>query len=437
MVYSVNKSGHFRNSVRGRKKIMSNFLQLILSLIIILSAAKIAGYISTRLGQPSVFGELMVGILLGPSVINMANLPFITDSHLIEIIDDFGEIGVLLLMFLAGIELHLHELAKSSRVAMFSGSIGVIFPIILGYLTGVFFGMEQNAAIFLGLTLAATSVSISAQTLLELGYLRTKVGFGLLGAAVYDDILTILLLSIFIATVEGGINVTSVLFLIARMLLFFILAGLVGYFLLPRIIHRIGKSSISQGVVTFSLVFMFLFGLSAEIIGNMAAITGTFFAGVFFSRTLQKDDIAEGIQKLAYGFFVPIFFVSIGLKTNLRAFSIESLGLLLVLTLVAVLSKVLGAGLGAKIGGLSWLESYQLGIGMVSRGEVGLIVASIGAAAGLINSAVLTDIVVIVLISTLLTPILLKSSFVSPPSFLSNNLVTQKGKEIIDPQEGE
>ncbi len=397
---------------------MSDFLQLILTLVIILSAAKVAGYLSTKFGQPSVFGELLVGIILGPSLINLVNLPFISDNHIIDIIDDLGEIGVLLLMFLAGIELHLSDLAKSSRVAMFSGTLGVILPVVLGFVAGKLFGMEQQTALFLGLTLAATSVSISAQTLMELGYLRTRVGFGLLGAAVYDDILVILLLSVFLASMDGGVNTANVLLLIGRMILFFVLTGAFGYYLLPRVLRRIGKSSISQGLITFTLVLLFIYGLAAELIGNMAAITGTFFAGLFYSRTLEKEKISEGIQSLSYGFFVPIFFVSIGLKTNLQEFSINSLGFLLVLTLVAILSKILGSGWGARLGGLPWLESYQLGTGMVSRGEVGLIVASIGASSGLINSSILTDIVVIILLSTLITPILLKKSFTNPPSFL-------------------
>lgn len=414
---------------------MSTFLQLVLSLIIILSAAKIAGYLSTRFGQPSVFGELLVGILLGPSLINLVNLPFITDIHLLDVINHLGEIGVLLLMFLAGIELNLRDLAKSSKVAMFSGTLGVVVPIILGFLAGITFGMEQHTALFLGLTLAATSVSISAQTLMELGYLRTRVGLGLLGSAVYDDILVILLLSIFVAGSDGGINSANIFGLIFRMLLFFGLAGAFGYFLLPKITTRIGKSSVSQGLITFTLVMLFVYGLSAELIGNMAAITGTFFAGLFYSRTLEKEKVAEGIESISYGFFVPIFFVSIGLKINLHEFSIDSLGFLFVLTIVAVLSKIIGSGLGAKFGGLPWLESYQLGTGMVSRGEVGLIVASIGVSSGLINSVVLSDIVVLIMLSTLITPILLKKSFTNPPSFLVPKSKIIPAAESMDSKE--
>jgi Kef-type K+ transport system membrane component KefB len=416
---------------------MSNFLQFVLSLVIILSAAKIAGYLSTRFGQPSVFGELLVGIILGPSLINMVNLPFITDMHLIEVIDDLGEIGVLLLMFLAGIELHLHDLAKSSKVAMFSGTLGVIFPVVLGFLAGLLFGMEKQNALFLGLTLAATSVSISAQTLMELGYLRTRVGLGLLGAAVYDDILVILLLSVFVASLDGSVSSAGILLLIGRMVLFFVLAAGFGYYMLPKIIQRIGKATISQGLITFTLVVLFIYGLAAELIGNMAAITGTFFAGLFYSRTQEKEQITQGIRNLSYGFFVPIFFVSIGLKTNLHEFSLNSLWFLVVLTLVAVLSKILGAGLGAKFGGLPWLESFQLGNGMVSRGEVGLIVASIGAGSGLVNSVELTDLVIIILLSTLITPILLKKSFTNPPSFLLPKVEIEAVSDSLKPEEVE
>ena len=416
---------------------MSIFLQLILSLIIILSAAKIAGYLSTRLGQPSVFGELLVGIILGPSLIDLANLPFITDLHLLEMIDNLGEIGVLLLMFLAGIELHLRDLAKSSRVAMYAGTLGVVFPVALGYICGITTGMDQSSALFLGLTLAATSVSISAQTLMELGYLRTRVGYGLLGAAVYDDILVILFLSIFIAVLGGNFSFGGFLLLVGRMILFFILAGVFGYYFLPRVLRRIEKSTISQGLLTFSLVILLIYGLAAELIGEMAAITGTFFAGVFFSRCIEKEQVIEGMHNIAYGFFVPVFFVSIGLKTDLHSFSLSSLGLLLILILVAIISKILGSGLGGLAGGLSWLESIQLGTGMVSRGEVGLILASIGAKSGLISADILTDIVIIILVSTLVTPPLLKFCFANLPSIMAKKIGQSIEKKQVESDEVE
>ncbi len=335
---------------------MSDFLQLILTLVIILSAAKVAGYLSTKFGQPSVFGELLVGIILGPSLINLVNLPFISDNHIIDIIDDLGEIGVLLLMFLAGIELHLSDLAKSSRVAMFSGTLGVILPVVLGFVAGKLFGMEQQTALFLGLTLAATSVSISAQTLMELGYLRTPPSALVYSGSVYDEFWLSSLLTVLFGQHGWGLNTANVLLLIGRMILFFVLNRCI--WLLPafesspahrKIIHQF------RGLITFSPLFCFSSMGWQPNSWNMAAITGTFFAGLFYSRTLEKEKISEGIQSLCMVSCPPCFFVSIGLKTNLAGFSINSLGFLLFLTLVAILSKILGSGWGAGLGvSLGW-----------------------------------------------------------------------------------
>lgn len=397
---------------------MSDFIQLITALAIILAAAKAGGYLSTRIGQPSVFGELLVGVILGPSLVNLTQLSFITNGHLGAFINDLGEIGVLLLMFLAGLELNIKDLAKNTKVSAISGTLGVLVPIILGFLCGRLFGFDVNASAFLGLTLAATSVSISAQTLIELNFLRTPVGLSLLGAAVFDDILVILLLSFVTALGETGSGFVQILAIVIWMLVYFVVSIVPGLWLLPRLTHLINKLPISQGLITYSLIVVLIYGIAAELIGGMAAITGTFLAGLMFARLSEKNKIEEGLKPIAYSFFVPIFFVSIGLKINLRDFDLNSIGLLLVILVIAIVSKVLGAGYGAKLGGFSWLESYQLGIGMVSRGEVGLIVASIGSGLGLINNTELTIIVITILVSTLVTPILLKNAFISPPAFL-------------------
>jgi Kef-type K+ transport system membrane component KefB len=411
---------------------MSGFLQLITLLVIILFAAKLAGRASTRLGLPSVFGEISIGVLLGPSLLNLTAQPFVTDNNLFEFIDHLGEIGVLLLMFLAGMELHLGELKNSSRVALYSGTLGVILPVLLGFLAGVAFHMDVRTALFLGLTLAATSVSISAQTLLEMGKLKTRVGTGLMGAAVFDDILVILLFSIFQAAFTGNLTLGGIAYLVLRMAFYFALAGFFGYYLLPVLTRIVRRTGSENGTISFCLIVLFVFGVSAEVFGNMAAITGTFMAGLFFTRTKEKDIIVSGISNLAYGFFVPIFFICIGLKTNLRLFSPDSMIFLLVMVLIAVISKILGSGLGARAGGYSWLESYQLGNGMVSRGEVGLIIASIGASTGLINTVVLTDIVILILLTTLITPLLLKLCFSNPPGFLNPSQPELKEPSLTD-----
>ena len=216
---------------------MTNFLQLIAEISIILVAAKAAGYLSTRLKQPSVFGELLVGVLLGPSLLDITHLGFVTNTHLAETIHEFGEIGVLLLMFLAGLELHIKELTKNTRVALLAGVMGVLLPVGLGILFGEFLNIPFSHALFLGLTLGATSVSISAQVLIELQVLRTRVGLGLLGAAVFDDILVILILSSAVAFLSGGGSFTDILWVFARMVIYLALATAVGLWLLPRVVR--------------------------------------------------------------------------------------------------------------------------------------------------------------------------------------------------------
>jgi len=395
---------------------MSPFLQLALSLAIIITAAKIGGYISYRLGQPSVLGELLVGILLGPSIIDVLHLSFFTDKHLAEIVHELAEIGVLLLMFLAGLDLHLPDLLKSSKVAGLAGTLGVVFPLVLGTAAGLLFAMDLPAAIFIGLTLAATSVSISAQTLMELKAIRSRVGIGLLGAAVFDDILVILGLSIFTALAQpdasGGPG--AILLIILRMILYVLGASLVGHWLFPKLTRLISHQPISQGLIAFVFVTILLYGWLAEVTGNMAAITGAFLAGLWLGRTLLKERIEAGISTIAYGIFVPIFFINIGLSANARALSSDSLILLLVLTAVAIAGKVLGSGWGARLGGLSQREALQLGVGMMSRGEVGLIVAAVGVTEGFISASVFSAVVGIVIITTILTPLLLRALFASP-----------------------
>jgi Kef-type K+ transport system membrane component KefB len=389
---------------------MTTFLQLSLLLSIILLSAKLAGYLSVRLGQPSVLGELLVGILLGPSVIDVLNLPFI-DHALAETIAELGELGVLLLMFLAGLELHLNELTRNTRVAAYSGSLGVLVPAALGWGAGRLFGMDNATAIFLGLTLGATSVSISAQTLMELKVLRSRVGLSLLGAAVFDDILVILSLSIFLAIESGTGSLGGVLWILLRMIAFLALSVAFGLWVLPWLMRQIAHLPISQGVLTLALVVMLAYGLAAELLGGMAAITGAFIAGLMMARSGEKERVEHGIHALAYGLFVPVFFINIGLSVNARSLQAGMLWFTLAITLTAIIGKWLGSGIGARLGGLNRRESIQLGAGMVSRGEVGLIVASVGINEGLISLDEFSAVIGMVLVTTVVTPPILRSLF--------------------------
>jgi len=392
---------------------MTSFLQLSLILAIILVAAKAAGYLSTRIKQPSVFGEILVGILLGPSLLNLVHLPFVTDTHLTEVIHLMGEMGVLLLMFLAGLELHLSDLIKNTKVAVYAGSLGVIVPVGLGIGFGELIGMDFQHSLFLGLTLGATSVSISAQVLIELKMIRSRVGYGLLGAAVFDDVLVLLLLSVFLALLSGSTGILGILLVIGKMVLFLAVSVAFGLWGLPFLVRLIQNRSISQGITTLAIVIMLVYGVAAELLGGMAAITGAFLAGLMFARTPEKSKVETNFHSIAYALFVPIFFIGIGLGVDLRELDASMLWIMLAVSAIAVLGKIIGAGGGARFSHFSWKESLQIGIGMVSRGEVGLIIAKIGMDEGYLSSSLFSVIIGMVLITTLITPPLLRLSFQS------------------------
>lgn len=390
---------------------MTPFMQLVLELVIILVAAKVAGYLATRLGQPSVLGELLVGVLLGPSLLDILHLPFINSESLGATISELSELGVLLLMFIAGLELHLGELASHRKVSLLASTGGLLLSVGLGWGAGRLFGMNNAAAFLLGLALGATSVSISARTLMELRVLRSRVGLSLLGAAVVDDILSILAFSIFLAAYSGNGGLVGLLWLTARMFLFLAGATTFGLWILPWLTRMVSSLHISQGILVLSIVIMLVYGIVAEMAGNMAAIIGTFLAGLMFARTPEKSTIEPGISALAYGLFVPIFFINIGLTVNLRTLQLNAVWLILAVTLTAIVGKLLGAATGARLGGLPGNESIQLGTGMVARGEVTLIIAAVGVKAGLITGSTLSAIVVAVLLSTLITPPMLRIAF--------------------------
>jgi Kef-type K+ transport system membrane component KefB len=389
---------------------MSLFLQLATLLVIILLTAKLAGYIAILLGQPSVLGELVVGILLGPSLLNLLQLPAFNEEVMQETLKMIGQIGVLLLMFLAGLELHFNELRRNMHVSALAGILGAVASIALGWAAGRLFGMSQNEAIFLGLILGASSVSISAQTLMELNQLKSRVGLSLLGAAVFDDILVVLLLSLFFAITAGKGSAQSFFLVFIRMTLFFAAAIVFGLWLLPFIIRKLQTLPISQGVLTLAIVTLLCYALAAELIGGMAAITGAFVAGLMFARSPEKETLHPRISALAYGFFVPIFFVDIGLSLDVTTLK-SSLGLAVVIILAAVAGKLFGSGLGGRLAGFTWRESGQLGMGMVPRAEVSLIAASLGLSAGFVTQPTLSAVIGMVLVCTLITPSMLRFLF--------------------------
>ena len=391
---------------------MTATLQFILAISTLIAGARLGGALSKRLGQPAVLGELLAGVLLGPSLLNFFHLPWFTDGHLGESVKQLAELGVIFLMFLAGLEIDLREMAKTGRAAAFAGVFGVIAPIGLGLGAALLFQYPFLESVFVGIVLSATSVSISAQTLIELGVLRRRESLTLLGAAVIDDVLVILVLSVFLALgmeASGGLGGVALVF--ARMGVYLLVAVALGFFLIPRLTGWVVRLPITQGLMSFVIVVALVYAWAAEVLGGIAAITGAFLVGLAFARLPLKQEIEHSFSALTYGFFVPLFLVSIGLEADARAVTGSGLLFGLALILVAVVSKIVGSGLGAWWGGLSRTESLRLGIGMVSRGEVGLIVASVGLNEGLIDDVVFAEIVLVVLVTTVITPLLLRWAY--------------------------
>lgn len=377
-----------------------------------MAAAKLGGLLTTRLGQAAVLGELLVGVVLGPSFLDLFHLQPFHSPAVEETVFLLAELGVLLLMFVAGLEVEPGDLLRSGRVAAAVGLLGVLTPVLTAAATALYFGFELQRALFLGLVLAATSVSISAQVLIELGRLRTREGLGLLAAAVVDDVLVIFLLSLFIAfAAGGGLSLGPTLLVLARMLLYAGLAVAAGVLLIPGLTRWAERAPVGEGLLAATLAVTLLYAWAAEFLGAMAPITGSFLAGMFFARTPLKHVIEERVRALSYALLVPLFFVSIGMQTDLRSLAGGNPLFLILLTLGAFGSKYVGGLLGALWGGLERSQASRVGIGMISRGEVGLIVASVGLGQGLLGAQGFAAVVMVVVATTLLTPILLKLSY--------------------------
>ena len=400
------------------------FIPLMLALGIILLASRVGGALARRLNQPRVLGQLLIGLLLGPTLLDMLHWEILQGVDLQHTIKELAELGVLLLMFNIGLEVHLSELAKVGKVAVFGGFLGVSVPIVLTAAVAVPAGYAWAPAIFAGVTLAATSVSISAQVLLELGYLRTKEGNALLATALIDDVLAILAVSLTLVLAgsngsEGGGEFSQLLGIVAQMAGYIIIAFLIAWHLLPRLMEWIQRrSELSQayGLPVFALTAALFFGWSAEYLGGVAAITGAFIAGVGLSKLRDRNmrhEIEQSMSRLAYVFLVPIFFIDVGLQTDLSTFPLEAVPFMLVLLLMAVISKVGGAGLGARLGGFNNWQALRVGVCMVSRGEVGLIIISIGLSSGILDSGseLYAALFMVILLTTVLTPPLVRWVF--------------------------
>jgi Kef-type K+ transport system membrane component KefB len=400
---------------------MTHSLQVLLLLTLIVAAAKAAGALANRIGQPAVFGEILAGLLLGPTVFDVLSWPMFATADaegLAPLVRDLAQIGVILLMFVAGLETDLAEMRRIGRVAFWSAFGGVLLPFMGGAATAVAFGLPLWwDGIFIGTVLTATSVSISAQTLIELGALRTREGSTILAAAVIDDVMGIIVLSFVVAfarTSGPTVDLTQIGLVVVRMTAYFAIAIIAGRWIAP-LLRWTTRLGVSQGLLAGVLVVAFVYAWAAEYLGLIAAITGSYLAGVLVAGTPFKKEVDRGIHPLTYSMFVPIFFISIGLEANGRELG-ERAMFTIVLVVVAIVAKALGCGLFARVAGFTTAESVRVGAGMISRGEVGLIVAGYGLNNQIIGRDVFSASVVMVLVSTMVTPPLLRMTFPRRPA---------------------
>ncbi|PYY25867.1 cation:proton antiporter [Paenibacillus illinoisensis] len=375
-------------------------MEFIWYLALIIVSTKIAGHVSVKLGQPSVLGKLVVGIILGPAI-----LGWIDNNEFIHYV---SEIGVLLLMFIAGLETDLDQLKKNWKSAVAVAVGGIILPFIGGFGVADVFGLTTNYALFMGVLFSATSVSISVQVLKDMDRLSSREGTTILGAAVVDDILVVILLAFMMSFLGTGQDVSLGL-LVGKKVLFFIGVFVAGVFIVPRVMKWLSKLKVTEPIISIALFICFGFAYFADLMG-MAGIIGSFAAGIAISQTNFKNVVEKKVEPIAYSIFVPVFFVSIGLNVSFEGVG-QQIGFLIVLTVAAVLTKLLGGALGAKITGFSNVSSFAIGAGMVSRGEVALIIASTGLQAGLLLPEYFTSVVIMVILTTLIAPPLLKVLF--------------------------
>ncbi len=403
---------------------MNQTVQFFLALGLMIAFAKAMGYLSYRLNQPAVLGELLAGLILGPTVLNFLGIPTLfPDGEAVgHTLIEMAEIGVLLLMFMAGLEIDLTHFLEVGRPALLAGSISVLVPVVVIPPAVVAFGYSLEKAIFVGILLASMSTSITAQVMIELGVIRRREGLALLGAALIDDAIVILLVSLFVALNPGGIIAVAESRSIAEVLLrifgFLVIGSLASWYLLPRLANLIKRLPISEGPLMLAVVSALLLSFAAEFFGGIAGITGAFLAGLALGRARRGvvEEIERGLHSLNYSLFVPLFFVSIGLRTNLRLLTADLLPFALVIVVLAVVTKVLGAGWGARLGGFDMTSSIRLSVGMISRGEVGLVIAALGVDYGILSPEVFTVIVFVVLVTTIMTPPLVRWSFREPPA---------------------
>ena len=379
----------------------------LLFLAIIMISTKILGLFTRKIHMPAVVGALVAGVILGPSCLNLITLTGDTGVFL----EQKAEVGVILLMFNAGLETDLSELKKNGVASFVTALIGVIVPLIGGFLGYAFFFHtdfsdydEVLKAVFVGVVLTATSVSITVETLREMGKLKGKVGTTILGAAVIDDIIGIIVLTIVTSLKDTSVSPITV---VLKIVLYFVFIAVL-IFVLTKLKVFVEEQDEKRRTAIICVALCFILSYISEEYFGIADITGAYFAGLMLCTMKVGPYVARRCEIPSYLIFSPVFFASVGLKVTLGGMDASIWIFAIILLVIAILSKVVGCGLGAKICGCTGKEAFQVGIGMISRGEVALIVAQKGYASGMLDDVLFAPIVLVVIVTTLITPILLK-----------------------------
>lgn len=379
----------------------------LLAIALILLFTKLFGIASAKVHLPQVVGALVAGVILGPSVLGV-----LTES---DFLLKTSEIGVIMLMFTAGIDTDISELKKTGGAALLIATLGVFVPILFcGGVYFIFFGKGFNfhsflSAAFVGVVFAATSVSITVETLTEMGKIKSNVGATLLSAAIIDDIIGIIVLSVLTGVSDKTVNPITVTL---KILLFFVFTAVVG-FLVYHLFEKIAvHHAHNRRIAVWALAFCLIMSYCAERFFGVADITGAYFAGVILCNlTNMRQYVAKKMTVASYLFFSPIFFAGIGLRTEFSGITPKIVLFAGVLFLAAVVSKIIGCGFAARAFKMSKRDSLRVGVGMVARGEVALMVAQKGITSGNINPEILPAIVLCVILAALITPVLLKLSY--------------------------
>lgn len=371
---------------------------------VILVAAKLCSILARKVKAPQVVGEIIAGLLIGPCI-----LGWVAQS---DFISQMAEIGVIILMFSAGLETDIKDLLKTGPVAFAIACTGVLVPLIGGTLLYmVFYGFspigsdEFYKALFTGTILTATSVSITVQALREMGHLKGKIGTTIVSAAVIDDVIGIIVLTFVIGLKTPDSSVGKV---VINTVLFFAVSGIGGFIAYKLFRLFDSKYPHTRRIPIIGLALCLFMAYAAETFFGIADITGAYVAGIILCSIRDSEYIAEKMDINSYMIFGPLFFASIGLKTNIESFNMTILVFSIAFVIVGMITKIIGCGLAAKLCRNSWLDSAKIGVGMMARGEVALIVAQKGLAVGMLTPVYFTSVILLIIVSSILSPILLK-----------------------------